>query len=261
MKIHRLQVWCFILLMALPLMLASPSSAGRLEKREAKIRQDLGELEQLLTAGEWQKGEKKARKISRSILHKSKPTRATRSLLVDTAFFRAIALANLDRRLDAECYWFIAYNLDHRTAQRNADSFGKAGRVFREFEPRAVGQVPDGFNVWHQYYADGFVRPVEPSSFILPDSLALSTQLDEAIKPPFTVEVLVDEAGRPRLPNVTSDYSHPILIYHYLEWLYEERFEPASLKGEAIAVLHKFHRQIDLDRWSQPGKKARAIVF
>lgn len=213
--------------------------------------QELAAVDALLLDGEWQRGLREAEKLKKKIVKVAAPSPDAREVLSELALQHAIAYANLRDRPSAAWYWYTANALDLRMQRRDVSAYGVAEALFRELQPRALQQVPEPFTVWTDFEDPRFEAPPE-RPFKIPKTLARS--IVQGPGTPFMVEFILDRDGTPRQPVVESDTHPPMVVFHYLDWIWGSEMEPARLAGEPVPILFLMQRNLINDRWVETSR-------
>lgn len=228
------------LLCALTLATSIPASTGDVDRRHL-----LNEVREQLDAGDWPKASKAIQRAEKLILERSKPQRGDERMLAELALYRAVVAANRGETDEAEWFWYLIYHLHPPTAHRDVAGWGEAAAVLAAVELRDLKAEPPGVDTYVGPQSQ-LEMPAMPTCNT-PDSLESSHDMAEVDA--FNVEVYVDVEGRPHAPRFLGAPPHPMLLYAWMEQMYEGKWKPARLDGEPVPLVVTIEQNIGRQRW------------
>ncbi|MEM9554613.1 MAG: hypothetical protein AAGC60_10160 [Acidobacteriota bacterium] len=242
-----------LLCLGLMAALAAPAIADRGRAYAARGAWDaeLAEVDALLRAGRWTKGLRATLKLKGDILDSTARASDAREVLAELALQHAIVYANTGDEASAAWYWYTASALDLKVHRRDFSAYGTAGALFDTLAPRALHRVPDSVDVWTDFGHPGFEMPRQ-KPLRLPKSLAGS--LVDGRRTTFVLEFIVDRDGTLREPVLENDLHPPVVVFHYMDWIWRSGLPPARVDGEPVAVLYEMRRNLINDRWVETSR-------
>ncbi|MEM9554611.1 MAG: hypothetical protein AAGC60_10150 [Acidobacteriota bacterium] len=217
---------------------------------------ELAAVDELLRDGRWKRGLRATSNLKDDILQQATRAPDTREVLTELALQHAIAYANLGERPSAAWYWYTANALDLKVQRRDFSAYGAAAGLFRELEPRALRKVPPPIQVWTDFKHPGFEPPPE-KALDLPKSLAGS--IVDGRRTPFLLEFILDREGIMRQPVLENDLHPPIVVFHYMDWIWRSGLPPARVDGEPVAILYLMQRNLINDAWVETSRGYRNL--
>ena len=199
---------------------------------------EVEKLRETLPKERWKRVHKDAEALSAEVRSGSWHHPDLGRVLAEIAFCQAVAAAYLDLNDEAVWLWHLTLILNPRLQSRDLSAYNKAAKLFYEFPPRRLGEVPDGIRVAQSPFDRTFKAPREPKDAVIP--LLRNSGAARARPHPFRAEVVLDTSGRPRWPVVLSTDLHPILIDASLRHVGGmPAWKPAELAGGPVALLYR----------------------
>lgn len=215
----------------------------------ARWQREVVRVDGLLRAGSWDAARAAAGALVDELIRDLKGGPDGARLLATAYAQRALAEAGLGEREGAAWNLRIAVCLDPAFEAAPLEGFGNAGERLARW--RDGGRPPDG------------VLPLATPELVPPEVLEgptivfrASAEVLESFDRALRVELVVDEEGRVRHPEVRGSRDNPSPIAASLEALRHWRFEPARLDGRPVPVL----LELELPLTSGAAERARAAL-
>lgn len=234
-----------IVLVALALRSAAAQelSAAASEGVVAMWRQDLGEVEHLLTDREWKQAKRKAEGLLDSIVQRLRSGSGSGPLLGSAVAMRAVARAGSGDFEAAAWDWHVARSLFPNVIEVDLARFGDAGSFFSSagfdrFSEKLLESASDespGGGERGAAERHRLPRSSAPRKLHAPVPGYPRAKQNACVEQPVALTFVIDGRGRPVAPRF-DDSADPILAYSALETIREWRYEPAKVDGRAQAI-------------------------
>jgi len=203
--------------------------------------EEVRRLERAAHDGQWKRLRRQAPGLAERITARSWHHPDLRPIFAELALYEALAVANLGDDERAVWLWHTAQNIYPPIRRRDLSSYGRAAKLFAEYPLRARGEVPYR---WSKTLLQGPLRGrslERPKSLekgdppVVLESFAVRTENADR---PLTMELILDEQGRPHEPVVyLPPDPHPAVVYAVLRTVPRRRFAPGRLDGEPRPFL------------------------
>ena len=209
---------------------------------------EVRKVDEVLRAGRYKKGEKKARKLSEQVKSKSWHGSELDKVLGEVVFLRAVAEANLGMKREAIWHWHMAINLQPKFRKKDFSPYGDAGKLLLEFPLRARGKGAPEWPIPRPSFESKVERPRAPDF----ETITILNNTGAFLERPgrTEVEVLVDAEGHFHHPVVLSSHQNPVIRYAVLDWMLDlPPFIPGKVDGKPENSFLELSVQFHFVRW------------